>query len=168
MGHDFKKDNTKTTQTLVDHATILASYGNSLASIFATQDKQQRELNQLQNLNTTLTQDLSDQTNRITQLEKTVKDLTKSTEDLTAKNLALQNALKDIEDLRNQVAAQNDIIETINNEQSTNSTEIIQQQVQAHINTLNTQQYWQREVDRSANQLVFKNLKKTPHTSNML
>merc|ERR1712081_26651 len=160
-------DNTNMTQTLVDHATTLTSYGNSLASILATQDKQQRELNQLQNLNTTLTQDLSDQTNRITQLEKTVKDLTKSNEDLTAKNLALRNALKDIEDLRNQVAAQNDIIETINSKQSTNSTEIIQQQVQAHINTLNTQQYWQRELDRSANQLVLKNLKKTPHTSNM-
>ena len=42
--------------------------------------------------------------------------------------------------MRTQVAAQNDIIETINNEQSANSTEIIQQQVQAHINTLNTQQ----------------------------
>merc|ERR1712081_81345 len=160
-------DNTNMTQTLVDHATTLTSHGNSLASIFATQDKQQQELNQLQNLNTTLTQDLSDQTNRITQLEKNVKDLTKSTEDLTAKNLALQNALKDIEDLKTQVAAQNDIIETINNKQSTNSTEIIQQQVQAHTNTLNTQQYWQRELDRSANQLVFKNLKKTPNTMNM-
>merc|ERR1712081_65971 len=146
----------------VDHATTLTSYGNSLPLIFATQDKQQRKLNQLQNLNTTLTQDLSDQTKRITQLEKNVKDLTKSTEDLTAKNLALQNALKDIEDLKTQVAAQNDIIETINNKQSTNSTEIIQQQVQAHSNTLNTQQYWQRELDRSANQLVLKNLKKTP------
>merc|ERR1711954_636495 len=123
MGHDFKKDNTITTQTLVDHATTLTSYGNSLASIFPTQDKQQRELNQLQNLNTTLIQDLADQTNRITQLEKTVKDLTKSTEDPTAKNLTLQNALKDIEDLRTQVTAQNDIIETINNEQATNSTE---------------------------------------------
>merc|ERR1712081_137162 len=160
-------DNTNMTQTLVDHATTLTSYCNSLALIIKTQDKQQRTLNQLQNLNTTRTQDLSDQTKRITQLEKTVKDLTKSTEDLTAKNLALQNALKDIEDVRTQVTAQNDIIETINNEQSTNSTKIIQQQVQAHINTLNTLQYWQRELDRSANQLVFKNLRKPPHTSNM-
>merc|ERR1712081_40913 len=41
------------------------------------------------------------------------------------------------------------------------------QQVQAHINTLNTQQFWQRELDRSANQLVFKNLRKTPNTTNM-
>ena len=153
--HEFRKDNTKTTQTLVDHAT-------TLTSIIKTQDKQQRKLNQLQTLNTTLTQDLVDQTDRITQLEKTVKDLTKSTEDLTAKNLALQNALKDIEDLRTQVTAQKDIIDTINNEQATNSTEIIQEHVQAHINTLNTKQYWQRELDRSANQLVFKNLNKTP------
>ena len=88
--HEFRKDNTKTTQTLVDHATTLTSYGNSLALIIKTQDKQQRELNQLQTLNTTLTQDLVDLTDRITQLEKIVKDLTKSTKDLTAKNLALQ------------------------------------------------------------------------------
>merc|ERR1711954_174059 len=164
---EFKKDNTKTNQTLVGHATTLTTHGNSLASIFKTQDKQQRELNHLQNLNTTLTQDLVDQTDRITQLEKTVEDLTKSTEDLTAKNLDLQNALKDIEDLKTQITTQNDIIETINNEQVTNSTEIIQEQVQAHIDTLNTQRYWQRELDRSANQLVFKNLEKKPHTSNM-
>merc|ERR1711954_636398 len=167
MGQGFKKDNTKTTQTLVGHATTLTTHRNSLSSILKTQDKQQRELNNLQNQNTTLTQDLVDQTDRITQLEKTVEDLTKSTEDLTAKNLNLQNALKDIEDLKTQVTAQNYIIETINNEQATNSTEIIQEQVQAHIDTLNTQQYWQRELDRSANQLVFKILKKTPHTSNM-
>ena len=100
-------------------------------------------------------------------MEKTVEDLTKSTEDLTAKNLNLQNTLKDIEDLKTQVTAQNDIIDTINNEQTTNSTEIIQEQVQAHIDTLNAQQYWQRELDKSANQLVFKNLEKTPHTSNL-
>ena len=161
---EFKKDNTKTTQTLVGHATTLTTHGNSLASILKTQDKQQRELNHLQNQNTTLTQDLVEQTDRITQLEKTVEDLTKSTEDLTAKNLNLQNALKDIEDLKTQVTAQNDIIDTINNEQTTNSTEIIQEQVQAHIDTLNAQQYWQRELDKSANQLVFKNLeKKNPH-----
>merc|ERR1711954_275612 len=167
MGQGFKKDNTKTTQTLVGHATTLTTHRNSLSSILKTQDKQQRELNHLQNLNTTLTQDLVDQTDRITQLEKTVEDLIKSTKDLTAKNLDLQNALKDIEHLKTQVTMQNDIIETMNNEQATNSTEIIQEQVQANIDTLNTQQYWQRELYRSANQLVFKNLNKTPHTSNI-
>merc|ERR1711954_408410 len=139
---EFKEDNTKTTQTLVGHTTTLTTHGNSLASILKTQEKQQCELNHLQNQNTTLTQDLAEQTDRITQLEKAVEDLKKSTEDLTAKNLNLQNALKDIEDLKTQVTTQNDIIETINNEQATNSTEIIQEQVQAHINTLNTQQYW--------------------------
>ena len=62
---------------------------------------------------------------------------------------------------------QNEQIEALNNKSPINSTEIIQQQVQAHINTLNTQQFWQRELDRLANQLVFKNLKKTPNTMNM-
>ena len=156
-----------TAETLRDHAITLTTYGNSLASLLATQNKQQRKITQLQNLNTSLTQDLSDQTHKIAQLEKNVETLTKSTEDLTSKNLALQNSLNDIEDLKNQVASQNDIIETLNNEPLANSTKIIQQQVQAHINTLNTQQYWQRELDRSANQLVFKNLRKTTHTTNM-
>ena len=64
---EFKKDNTKTTQTLVGHATTLTTHGNSLASILKTQDKQQRKLNNLQNQNTTLIQDLAEQTDRITQ-----------------------------------------------------------------------------------------------------
>merc|ERR1711954_470030 len=113
------------------------------------------------------TQDLAQQKDKITQLEKTVKDLKKSTEDLMAINLNLQNALKDIDDLKNQVTAQNDTKNTINSEQTANSAEAIQEQVQAHIDALNAQQYWQRELDKSANQLVFKNLEKTPHTSNL-
>ena len=64
---EFKKDNTKTTQTLVGHATTLTTHGNSLAAILKTQDKQQRKLNNLQNQNTTLIQDLAEQTDRITQ-----------------------------------------------------------------------------------------------------
>ena len=164
---DFKQDNAKTTKTLRDHAITLTTYGTSLASLFETQNKQQREITQLQNSNSSLTQDLINQTQRITQLEKTVEALTISTEDLTSKNLALQDTLKDIEILKSEVASQNEIIETLNNKPSANSTEIIQKQVQAHINTLNTQQFWQRELDRSANQLVFKNLRKTPNTTNM-
>merc|ERR1711954_377616 len=113
------------------------------------------------------TQDLAQQKDKITQLEKTVEDLKKSTEDLTANNVNLQNALKDIDDLKNQVTAQNDTKNTINSEQTANSAEAIQEQVQAHIDTLNAKQYWQRELDKSANQLVFKNLEKTPHTSNL-
>merc|ERR1711954_286359 len=148
---EFKTDKTNTTQTLVGHAITLTTHGNTLASILKAQEKQQLELNLLQNQNKTLTQDLTKQKDKITQLEKTVEDLKKSTEDLTANNLNLQNALKDIEDLKNQVTTQNDTIETINNEQTTNSAEIIQEQVQAHIDTLNAQQYWQRELDKSAN-----------------
>ena len=86
----------------------------------------------MQKQNTTLTQDLAQQKDKITQLEKTVEDLKKSTEDLTANILNLQSALKDIDDLKNQVTAQNDTIDTINNEQTTNLAEIIQEQVQAH------------------------------------
>ena len=98
--HDFKQDNAKTTETLRDHAITLTTYGTSLASLFETQNKQQREITQLQNSNTSLTQDLLNQTHRITQLEKTVEALTISTEDLKSKNLALQNTLNDIETLK--------------------------------------------------------------------
>merc|ERR1711954_220506 len=132
---DFKQNHTKTTDTLRDHATTLTNYGNSLASLLKIQNKQQREITQLQNLNTSLTQDLSDQTHKIAQLEKTIETLTKSTDDLALKNLALENSLNDIEDLKNQIASQNNIIKTLNNEPLANSTEIIQQQVQAHIDT---------------------------------
>ena len=90
-----------------------------------------------------------------------------TTESLTSQNQILQTTVGDLETLKIQVATQNEQIEALNNEPSNNSTKIIQQQVQAHINTLNTQQFWQRELDRSANQLVFKNLKKTPNTMNM-
>merc|ERR1711954_235483 len=164
---DFKQDIAKTTQTLRDYAITLTTYGTSLASLFETQNKQQREITQMQNSNSSLTQDLINQTQKITQLEKTVEALTISTEDLTSKNLALQGTLKDIKILKSEVASQNEIIETLNNKPSANSTQIIQTQVQAHINTLNTQLFWQRELDRSANQLVFKNLRKTPNTFNM-
>merc|ERR1711954_255561 len=135
---DFKQDIAQTTQTLRDYAITLTTYGTSLASLFETQNKQQQEITQLQSSNFSLNQDLINQTQKITQLKRTVEALTKSTEDLTSKNLALQDTLKDIENLKSKVATQNEIIETLNNELSANSTKIIQEQVQAHINTLNT------------------------------
>ena len=97
---EFKADNSNTTQTLAGHATTLTTHGNTLTSILSAQEKQQRELNLLQKQNTTLTQDLAQQKDKITQLEKTVEDLKKSTEDLKANNLNLQTALKDIDDLK--------------------------------------------------------------------
>merc|ERR1711954_216232 len=69
--------------------------------------------------------------------------------------------------LKQQAATQNKQIETLSNEPPNKSAEIIQQQIQEHTNNLNTQQFWQRELDRSANQLVVKNLKKTPNTMSM-
>ena len=150
-----------------DHTITLTTYGTSLTSLLEAQNNQQLEINQLKQSNSTLAQDLINQTHRITQLERTIEALTNSTEDLTSRNLALQSTLSDIEILKTQVASQDELIEALNNQPPINSTEIIQEQVQAHINTLNTQQFWQRELDRSANQLVFKNLRKTPNTTNM-
>ena len=70
---DFKTDNQSTTQTLAGHAETLTSHGNTLASILVTQEKMQQDLNLLQQQNTTLTQDLAQQTNKVTQLEKTIE-----------------------------------------------------------------------------------------------
>ena len=67
---EFKADNSNTTQTLAGHATTLTTHGNTLTSILSAQEKQQRELNLLQKQNTTLTQDLAQQKDKITQLEK--------------------------------------------------------------------------------------------------
>jgi len=164
---DFKTDNQSTTQTLAGHAKTLTSHGNTLTSILVTQEKMQQDLTLLQQQNTTLTQDLAQQTNKITQLEKTIEDLKKSTEDLTSDKVDVQNVLKDMDDLKTQIASQNETINTLSAEQTTTSAEAIQEQVQSHIDVLNTQQYWQRELDKSANQLVFKNLEKTTHTQNL-
>jgi len=164
---DFKTDNQSTTQTLAGHAKTLTSHGNTLTSILVTQEKIQQDLTLLQQQNTTLTQDLAQQTNKITQLEKTIEDLKKSTEDLTSDKVDVQNVLKDMDDLKTQIASQNETINTLSAEQTTTSAEAIQEQVQSHIDVLNTQQYWQRELDKSANQLVFKNLEKTTHTQNL-
>ena len=84
-----------------------------------------------------------------------------------SRNQILQTSVDDLMTLKQQVATQNKQIETLYNEPPNKSTKTTQQQVQEHINTLNTQQFWQKELDRSANQLVFKNLRKTPNTTNM-
>merc|ERR1711954_314304 len=112
-------------------------------------------------------QNILDQTHRITQLEKTIEALINTTEKLMSRNQNLQTSVDDLMTLKQQVETQNKQIETLYNEPPNKSAETIQQMVQEHTNTLNTQQFWQRELDRSVNQLVFKNLRKTPNTPNM-
>merc|ERR1711954_123482 len=84
-----------------------------------------------------------------------------------ADKVDVQSVLKDMDDLRTQIETQNETINTLSTEQATTSAKAIQEQVQSHIDVLNTQQFWQRELDKSANQLVFKNLAKTTHTQNL-
>merc|ERR1712081_162514 len=127
--------------------------GTSLVALLEAQNKQQLEINHLKESNSTLVWDLMDQTLRITQLEETIEALMNTTESLTSQNQTLQTTIDNLETLKTQVATQNEQIEALNNESPNNSTEIIQQQVETHINTLHTQQFWQRELDRSANQL---------------
>merc|ERR1711954_304957 len=112
-------------------------------------------------------QNILDQALRITQLEKTIEALVNTTEKLTSRNQILQTSVDDLMILKQQVETQSEQIETIYNEPPNKSVETIQQQVQEHTNTLNTQQFWQRDLDRSVNQLVFKNLRRTPNTTNM-
>merc|ERR1711942_555243 len=153
---DFITDNQNTTQTLAGHAETLTSHGNTLASILTTQEKMKQDLTLLEQQNTALTQDLAQQSNKITLLEKTI-------EDLKADKVDVQSVLKDMDNLKTQIATQDETINTLSTEQATTSAEAIQEQVQSHIDVLNTQQFWQRELDKSANQLVFKNLAKTTH-----
>merc|ERR1712081_65076 len=72
---DFITDNQNTTQTLAGHAETLSSHGNTLASILTTQEKMKQDLTFLQQQNTALTQDLAQQSNKITLLEKTIEEL---------------------------------------------------------------------------------------------
>merc|ERR1712081_98638 len=82
--------------------------------------------------------------------EKTIEALVNTTEKLTSRNQILQTSVDDLTTLKQQVGTQSE-----------------QQQVQEHTNTLNTQQFWQGELDKLVNQLVFKNLRKTSNTTNM-
>merc|ERR1711954_506808 len=146
---DFSTDNQNTTRTLAGHADTLASHGNTLTQILTAHKKFEQDLDSLKQLNTALTQDLAQQSIKVTQLEKTI-------DDLKANEVNVQNVLKDMDELRALIETQNETINTLNTEQATTSAEAIQEQVQSHIDTLNTQQFWQRELDKSANQLVFK------------
>merc|ERR1711954_59920 len=132
-----------------------------------TQNKQILEISQLKESNSTLVQSSLDQALRITQLEKTVEALINTTEKLTSRNQILQASIDDLTTLKQQVVTQSEQIETLYNEPPNKSPETIQQQVQEHTNTLNTQQFWQGELEKSVNQVVFKNLRKTSNTTNM-
>ena len=157
---NFSTDHQNTTRTLAGHADTLASHGNTLTQILTAHNKLEQDLDSLKQLNTALTQDLTQQSIKVNQLEKTI-------DDLKANEANVQNVLKDMDELRALIETQNETINTLNTEQATTSAEAIQEQVQSHIDTLNTQQFWQRELDKSANQLVFKNLAKTIHTKEM-
>merc|ERR1711954_1703 len=135
---EFKVNSAQNAETLKNHSITLTTHGTSLAALLEAQNKQQLEINHLKESNSTLAQDLMDQTLRITQLEETIEALMNTTESLTSQNQILQTTVGDIETLKTQLATQNEKIEALNNEPSNNSTKIIQEQVQAHINTLST------------------------------
>merc|ERR1711954_578919 len=152
----------------------LTTHSTCFAALYETNNKQNLEINQLKESNSTLkesnsnlVQNLLDQTHKITQLEKTIQALVNTTEKLMSRNQNLQTSVDDLMTLKQQVETQSEQIETLYNEPPNTSAQTIQQQVQEHTNTLNTQQFWQRELDRSVNQLVFKNLRRTPNTTNM-
>ena len=81
---EFKQNTAKNAETLKNHSITLTTHGTSLAALLEAQNKQQLEINQLKQSNSTLVQDLMDQTLRITQLKETIEALTISTEDLTS------------------------------------------------------------------------------------
>ena len=154
-------------EAINNHSTTLANHSTSLATLLDTQSKQQEEINRLKDSNTNLSKDILDHTVRIAQLEDTVAKLVTTTSNLTSDSQLLQTTNHNLETLQQQVTTQGEQIDTLYNDPPNNSAELVQQKVQEHINILNTQQFWQRELDRSSNQLVFKNLKKTPITTNM-
>merc|ERR1711954_401028 len=164
---EIKVISAQNTETLEHHDITLKTNATNLAKLYETQKKQILEISQLKESNSTLVQSSLDQALRITQLEKTVEALSNTTEKLTTKNQILQASIDDLATLKQQVVTQSEQIETLYNDPPNKPPEIIQQQVQEHTNTLNTQQFWQGELDKSVNQLVFKNLRKTPNTTNM-
>ena len=83
---EFKENNAQNAETLKKHSITLTTHGTSLAALLEAQNKQQLEINQLKESNSTLVQDLMDQTLRITQLEETIEALMNTTEGLTSQN----------------------------------------------------------------------------------
>ena len=163
---EMKMISSKNIETLGHHDTALTHHDTALTNLvklYETQNKQTLEINQLKESKSTLVQNNLDQALRITQLEKTVETLTNTTEKLTTRNQILQASIDDLTTLKQQVVTQSEQIETLYNEPPNKPPETIQQ----HTNTLNTQQFWQGELDKSVNQLVFKNLRKTSNTTNM-
>ena len=97
---DFFTDNQNTSRTLAGHADTLASHGetlashgNTLAQILTAHEKFEQDLNSLKQQNTALTQDLAQQSIKVTQLEKTI-------DDLKANKVDVQSVLKDMDDLK--------------------------------------------------------------------
>merc|ERR1712081_37824 len=86
---EFKVNSAQNTETLKNHSITLTTHSTSLAALLEAQNKLQLEINHLKESNSTLTQDLLDQTLRITQLEETIEALINTTESLTSPNQIL-------------------------------------------------------------------------------
>merc|ERR1711954_74865 len=71
---EFKVSSALNTETLENHTITLTTHATSLAALFETQNKQNLEISQLKESNSTLVQNLLDQILRITQLEKAIED----------------------------------------------------------------------------------------------
>merc|ERR1711954_542535 len=93
---EFKVNSAQNTETLKKHSLTLTTHATSLAALFETQNKQNLEINQLKESNSTLAQNLLDQTLRITHLEKTIEVLINTTEKLTSRNQILQTSVDDL------------------------------------------------------------------------
>merc|ERR1711954_103471 len=96
---NFSTDNQNMARTLAGHADTLASHGNTLTQILTALKKLEQDLDSLKQLNTALTQDLAQQSIKVTQLEKTI-------DDLKANEVNVQNVLKEMDELRAQIETQ--------------------------------------------------------------
>ena len=96
-------------------------------------------------------------TNRINELEASLATQTSLIESqgqyMATTNSTLTETIKDVNDLKD------------------NPTELSQEAINARVQEIMKQKdfeaHWQRELDKSAQKLVFKNLKKTPETTNL-
>ena len=120
---DFKVISAQNTEILENHTITLTTHSTCFAALYETNNKQNLEINQLKESNSTLkesnstlVQNLLDQTLRITQLEKTIEALINTTEKLTSRNQILQTSVDDLMTLKQQVETQSEQIETLYNE----------------------------------------------------
>ena len=142
------------TSKISENETQISSLQEQLSNL---QEANTLQSNQLEEIKISHRRTEDSLTNRINELEASLATQTSLIEAqgqyLATTNSTLTETIKDVNDLKD------------------NPIELSQEAINARVQEIMKQKdfeaHWQRELDKSAHKLVFKNLKKTPETTNL-